>query len=135
MLILFLIDVQYLQKAVLGFKKGWNCQNRSSLGSLDPEKTSSPCKISDSPPLGGISPTPYCYLKTLLPKMQNFNSSLKVAHFQKMINHIVGGKELTFNQGLYLLFSNINSKIYINKKEILNKFWPFFMAGVQLTQG
>ena len=38
MLILFLIDVQYSQKAALGFKKGWNCQNRSSSGSLDPVK-------------------------------------------------------------------------------------------------
>ena len=135
MLILFLIGDQYWQKAALGFKKGWNCQNRSSWGSLDPVKKSSPSKISNSPSLGGIFPTPYYYLKTLLPKMQNFNSSLKVAHFQKMIYHIVGGKGWTCNQGLYLPFSNINSKICTNKKELLKNLWPFFMAGVELPQG
>ena len=135
MLILFLIDVQYSQKAALGFKKGRNCQNRSSSGSLDPVKISSPSKISNSSPLGGIFPTPYCYLKTLLPKMQNFNSSLKVAHFPKMVYHIVGGNGLTCNQGLYLPFSNINSKICTNKKELLKNLWPFFTAGVQLPPG
>ena len=45
MLVLFLLDVQYSQKAALGFKKGWNCQNRSSSGSLDPVKNPPPVKF------------------------------------------------------------------------------------------
>ena len=38
MLILILIDVQYLQKADFSFEKGLNCQNHSSSGSVPPAK-------------------------------------------------------------------------------------------------
>ena len=47
-LILNLIDVQYLQKGVFSFEKGSNCQNHFSSGSLHPVKRSRPSKISDS---------------------------------------------------------------------------------------
>ena len=51
MLILVLTDVQYSWKAVLSFKKGSNCQNHSSSGSLySVKKFSPPSKISESPP-------------------------------------------------------------------------------------
>ena len=43
MLIVILIDVQYLQKAVLSFKKGLNRQNHSSLVSLP--------KLKECPPV------------------------------------------------------------------------------------
>ena len=57
MLILILIDLQFLQKAVFSFEKGSNRQNHFSI-SLHPVKNH-PSKISDSPP-----PTyPYCCLK------------------------------------------------------------------------
>ena len=42
MLILILIDVQYSQKAVFSFEKGFNCQNNSSPGSFRPVKEISP---------------------------------------------------------------------------------------------
>ena len=41
MLILILIDVQYLQKADFSFEKGLNCQNHSSSGSLQAVKNAS----------------------------------------------------------------------------------------------
>ena len=64
MLILILIDVQYSQKAVFSFEKGWNGQNHSSSGSHHLGKKILPSKISDpfSPPIveeeGRISPQP-----------------------------------------------------------------------------
>ena len=39
-LILILIDVQYLQKAIFNFEEGSDCQNPSSSGSLHPLKKS-----------------------------------------------------------------------------------------------
>ena len=45
MLILILIDVQYSQKAVFSFEKGWNGQNHSSSGSHHLGKKSSPAKF------------------------------------------------------------------------------------------
>ena len=42
MLILILIDVQYSQKAVFSFEKGFNCENNSSPGSFHPVKEISP---------------------------------------------------------------------------------------------
>ena len=50
MLILILIDVQYLQKVVVNFEEGSNGQNHCS-GSTPP------------PLLGGIPPTTYSYLE------------------------------------------------------------------------
>ena len=49
MVILILIDVQYLQKVVLSFEKDLNDQNHSSSGSRHPIKI---------PPSGGDSPHP-----------------------------------------------------------------------------
>ena len=42
MLILILIDVQYSQKAVFNFEKGWNHQDHYSSGSLHLVKKSPP---------------------------------------------------------------------------------------------
>ena len=58
MLILFLIDVQYSQKAVFSFEKEKHRQNHSSIGFLQPVKKIRLVKISNSP-------TPYRYLKNL----------------------------------------------------------------------
>ena len=55
MIILILIDVQYSQKAVSSFEKGYNCQNHSSSGSLQP--VTPPVKFLIAPSLGGF-PTP-----------------------------------------------------------------------------
>ena len=51
MLILVLIDIQYLQKAVSSFEKGSKRQNHLPSGSLYPVKKSPPpsTKMSDSP--------------------------------------------------------------------------------------
>ena len=63
MLILILIDVQYSQKAVFNFEKGWNHQDHYSSGSLH--------LVKKSPPSfhhwGGFTapPTSYCYLENL----------------------------------------------------------------------
>ena len=54
MLILILVDVQYLQKVVFIFGKGSNSQNHSSLDSHHQIKKS-PCKISRFPTLEGLS--------------------------------------------------------------------------------
>ena len=65
MLIFILTDVQYLRKADFSFKKGLNCQNHSSSGSLHLVKKSLPSEISSG--VGGIypppPPTPYRYLE------------------------------------------------------------------------
>ena len=58
MLILILLDVQYLQKAVFSFEKGSNCQNHSSSGSLYPVKKSPQVKFSILPSGGFTSPPP-----------------------------------------------------------------------------
>ena len=71
MLILILIDIQYLQKPAFSFEKGSNRQNHSSSGSL---QKISPSKISNYPfpPLEEIyHPTLYRYLE---------NSALLVAN-------------------------------------------------------
>ena len=52
MLLLILIDVQYLQNAIFSFEIGLNCQNHSSSDSFHPEKKIPPSNISDSLPLG-----------------------------------------------------------------------------------
>ena len=49
MLILILIDVQYLQNAVFSFEKGSNSRNHSYSGSHHSVKKNYPSKISDSP--------------------------------------------------------------------------------------
>ena len=54
MLILILIDVQYSQKAVFNFEKGWNHQDHYSSGSLHLVKTSP-----RFPPLGRIYYPPH----------------------------------------------------------------------------
>ena len=51
MLILILIDIQYLQNVVYSFEKGSNSQNHASKGSHYPQQNL-PCKISHLPPLG-----------------------------------------------------------------------------------
>ena len=56
MLILILIDVQYLQKAAFNFEKGSNSQNHSSSGSYHLVKNFLTSKISNSP-------IPYHYLE------------------------------------------------------------------------
>ena len=62
MLILILIDVQYSQKAVFNFEKGWNHQDHYSSGSLHLVKKS--LLVSTT---GGIydPPTSYCYFENL----------------------------------------------------------------------
>ena len=64
MLILILIDVQYSQKAVFNFEKGWNHQDHYSSGSLHLVKKSPPPPISTT---GGdlLPPTSYRYLENL----------------------------------------------------------------------
>ena len=63
MLILVLIDVQYLQKAIFSFEKGMIGQNNSSSGFHHPVKKS-PSKISDSLlHWQEFPPTPYHYLE------------------------------------------------------------------------
>ena len=54
MLIFILTEVQYLRKADFSFKKGLNCQNHSSSGSLHLVKKSLPSEISSG--VGGIYP-------------------------------------------------------------------------------
>ena len=65
MLIFISTDVQYLWKADFSFKKGLNCQNHSSSGSLHLVKKSLPSEISSG--VRGIypppPPTPYRYLE------------------------------------------------------------------------
>ena len=61
MLILTLINVQYLQKVVFSSEKHLNGQNPSSSGSVHPIKKSPPVKYL-IPPIGGI-PQPYCFLE------------------------------------------------------------------------
>ena len=61
MLILILIDVQYLQNVVFSFAKGSNCQNHSS-SDFHPLKNPT-IKISHSPPFGRFPPTSQCYLE------------------------------------------------------------------------
>ena len=58
MLILILIDVQYLQKAVFNLAKGLSRQNHSSSGFFHLMKKS-PSKISDSPQLGRTYTPPF----------------------------------------------------------------------------
>ena len=62
MLILILIDVQYSQKTVFSFGKGFNGQNHSSSGSHHLVKKSLQAKFL-IPPLGGLLLTRYCYLE------------------------------------------------------------------------
>ena len=62
MLILILIDVQYLQKAIFSFEKGSVGQNHYSSGSHHPVKKV-PQQNFPSPPTGWISPTPCRYLE------------------------------------------------------------------------
>ena len=59
MLILILIDVQYSQKAVFNFEKGWNHQDHYSSGSLHLVKKSPPPFPPKFPPLGGIYYPPH----------------------------------------------------------------------------
>ena len=66
MLILILIDVQYSQKAVFNFEKGWNHQDHYSSGYLHLVKKFHP--LPQFPPLGGghlLPPTSYRYLEKL----------------------------------------------------------------------
>ena len=58
MLILVLIDVQYLQRKLFSFEKGSNRQKRSSSGSLRSVKKSPPVKFPIPPPLGDFPPPP-----------------------------------------------------------------------------
>ena len=60
-LILILIDVQYLQNVVFSFAKGSNCQNHFS-SDFHPLKNY-PIKISHSPTFGRFPSTSYCYLE------------------------------------------------------------------------
>ena len=62
MLILILIDVQYLQNLVFSFEKGSNVQNHS-LSDSHHSKKKSPCKISYSPTKGIFLLTPWHYLE------------------------------------------------------------------------
>ena len=75
MLILILIDVQYLHKAAFSFEKGSNCQNHSSSGSLHMVKQSPhpllPSKISDFPHWGNC-PTHTAIWKTLQKVLTGF---------------------------------------------------------------
>ena len=50
MLILILLDAQYLQKVIFSFEKGLNSQNHSSSGSRHPIKKFTPVKFSNPPP-------------------------------------------------------------------------------------
>ena len=61
MLILILVDVQYLQSVVFGFKKGSDSQNHSQSDSHLPNRKLSDSKISYSPP----PPSTQRYYKTL----------------------------------------------------------------------
>ena len=72
MLILILIDVQYLQNAVFSFEKGSNHQNHSSSGSQHLVKKFPLQQNFGLPPL--IHPTPYHYLENHVVRNQ-----LKVA--------------------------------------------------------
>ena len=80
MLILILIDVQYLQNAVFNFEKGLNRQNHSSHGSHHPVKNF-PSKISDSP-----HPTPYYYLEN--PGKFYYNKRLSQNSHKKSLHPI-----------------------------------------------
>ena len=63
MLIVILIDVQYLQKAVFSFEKRSNGQNYSSSGSYHPIKKSPQQNFWFPPPLNAVNPlnpTEYC---------------------------------------------------------------------------
>ena len=53
MLILILLDAQYLQKVIFSFEKGLNSQNHSSSGSQHPIKKFTPVKFSNPPNGGG----------------------------------------------------------------------------------
>ena len=61
MLILILVDVQYLQSVVFGFKKGSDSQNHSRSDSHLPDRKLSDSKISYPPP----PPSTQRYYKTL----------------------------------------------------------------------
>ena len=61
MLILILIDVQYLQTVFFSFEIGSNGQNHFPSGSHHPLKKK-PAKF-PIPPSGGILPTPWSYLE------------------------------------------------------------------------
>ena len=54
MLILILLDAQYLQKVIFSFEKGLNSQNHSSSGSQHPIKKFTPVKFSNPPNGGGV---------------------------------------------------------------------------------
>ena len=56
MLILILIDVQYLLKVVFSFEEGFNIQNNSSSGSQHPTTKFPSTKFSILPPIGGDFP-------------------------------------------------------------------------------
>ena len=56
MLVLILIVVQYSEKAVFGFEKGWNCRNHSTSGSNHPVKNSPPAKFPILPLPHPLSP-------------------------------------------------------------------------------
>ena len=58
MLILILIEVQYLHKAVFTFEKGSNCQNHSSSSSCHLAKRSPPVNIPILPLRRGIYTPP-----------------------------------------------------------------------------
>ena len=61
MLILILVDIQYLQSVVFGFKKGSDSQNHSRSDSHLPDRKLSDSKISYPPP----PPSTQRYYKTL----------------------------------------------------------------------
>ena len=74
MLILILIEVQYLQKAVFTFEKGSNCQNHSSSSSRRLVKRSPPVNIPIPPLRRGIytlPPPPLCPTLTLYRFLEN----------------------------------------------------------------
>ena len=58
MLILILINVQYLQKVFFSFEKDLNGQNHFSSGSRQPIKKLPAAKFRILPPTGGDSPHP-----------------------------------------------------------------------------
>ena len=61
MLILILVDIQYLQSVAFGFKKGSDSQNHSRSDSHRPNRKFSDSKISYPPP----PPSTQRYYKTL----------------------------------------------------------------------